>query len=136
MSYSAAAALQEAVFQRLHADFVLSGLLGDAIYDAIPPGTLPSLFVSLGPEAVRDASDVDGSNAQHDFVVSVVSDGGGFHQAKTVAAAISDALVDAPLLLARGNLAGLWFVKAKAGRTGNDELRRIDLSFRALISGI
>jgi len=136
MSYASSAALQEAIYQRLIGDASLNTLVGSAIYDATPPGALPPLYVSLGPEDVRDTSDGSGANARHDFLVSVVADAGGFHQAKRVAAAISDALIDAPLTLTRGTLVGLWFVKAKAARSGNDDVRRIDLSFRALISGI
>lgn len=135
MSYAVAAALQAAVYQRLLADPALQALVGAAIYDAVPPGTVTGSYVSLGPEDVTDASDKTGDGARHDFVVSVVTDAAGFQAAKEVAAAISDALVDAPLALARGSLVGLWFLSAKARRVKTGEARRIDLTFRARVEG-
>jgi len=87
MSYGIGAALQAAVYQRLRASSALDALIGDAIYDAVPPGTVTGTYVSLGPEDVRDASDVTGDGAEHDFVVSVVTDAAGFQSAKAVAAA-------------------------------------------------
>lgn len=133
MSYATADALQAAVYQRLRVSVALDTLVGDAIYDAVPPGTVTGTYVSLGPEDVRDASDATGDGAEHDFVVSVVTDAAGFQSAKAVAAAVSDALVDAPLLLARGRLVGLWFLRARARRVEAGETRRIDLTFRARV---
>ncbi len=133
MSYATAAALQAAVYQRLRASSALYALVGDAIYDAVPPGTVTGTFVSLGPEDVRDASDATGGGAEHDFVVSVITDAAGFQAAKTVAAAVSDALADASLVLARGHLVGLWFLRARARRVETGETRRIDLTFRARV---
>ena len=133
MSYASGAALQAAVFQRLGADSALAALIGPAIYDAVPPGTVTGTYVSLGPEDVRDASDVTGGGALHEFTVSIVTDASGFSQAKAVAAAVSDALTGAPLTLSRGHLVGLWFLKARARRVQTGELRRIDLGFRARI---
>jgi len=133
MSYASGAALQAAVFQRLAADAALAALVGTAVYDAVPPGTVTGTYVSLGPEDVRDASDATGGGAAHDFTISVVTDASGFLQAKAVAVAVSDALTGAPLALARGHLVGLWFLKARARRVQTGEMRRIDLSFRARI---
>ncbi|KRS12043.1 gene transfer agent protein [Roseovarius atlanticus] len=131
MSYGASAALQEAVYDALLADPALDALVQGAIYDALPAGILPSLYVTLGPEEVRDATDCSGDGAWHRFTVSVVTDAAGFHAAKQVAAAVSDALVDADLTLTRGALAGLHFFRARAKREGTGDLRRIDLTFRA-----
>ncbi|WP_415184438.1 DUF3168 domain-containing protein [Phaeovulum sp.] len=133
MSYAIGAALQAAVYQRLRGSSVLEALVGDAIHDAVPPGLVTGTYVSLGPEDVRDASDVTGDGAEHDFVVSVVTDAAGFQAAKAVAAAVSDQLVDATLILARGRLVGLWFLRAKARRVAAGEKRRIDLTFRARV---
>jgi Ni,Fe-hydrogenase maturation factor len=130
MSYAVAAALQAAVYQRLTADAALSGT---AIYDAVPPGTGPGTFVTIGPEDVRDRSDKSGHGAEHRLVISVVSDAAGFQEAKVVAAAVSEALVDAELVLARGRLIGLGFLRAVARRTENGTGRRIDLTFRARV---
>lgn len=133
MSYGMAAALQGAVFQALVADTALAGIVGTDIYDALPSGAVPSLFVALGPEVVRDRSDKTGAGAEHEFTVSVITDASGFAAAKLAAAAVSDALVDAPLVLARGTLVALNFLRAKALRVGAADQRRIDLTFKALV---
>lgn len=131
MSYAATAALQEAVYAALTMDSAVNMLTDGAIYDALPPGPVPALYVSLGPERARDASDIVGDGSVHDFPITVVSDGAGFHTAKTVAAAISDALIDADLTLSRGILTGLNFLRARARRVGDG--REIDVWFRAYI---
>lgn len=129
MSYGAAAALQAAVYQHLTADPALAGV---AIHDAVPSG--PSgTFVLVGPEEARDASDKSGAGAEHRLAVSVISDGAGFLAAKTIAAAISDSLAGASLVLARGRLVSLLFQRASARRIDEGEVRRIDLTFRARI---
>lgn len=133
MSYAIAPALQEAVFQQLFTDPVLVALVGAEIHDALPQGAVPSLYVVLGPEKVRDASDQTGGGAVHELTVTVVSDGAGFQQAKIVASAVSDALIDAPLQLSRGTLVSLRFYKAAAARVGTGDTRRIDLNFRARV---
>lgn len=133
MSYGMAAALQGAVFQALVADTALAGIVGTDIYDALPSGAVPSLFVALGPEVVRDRSDKTGAGAEHEFTVSVITDASGFAAAKLAAASVSDALVDAPLVLARGTLVALNFLRAKALRVGAADQRRIDLTFKALV---
>jgi hypothetical protein len=132
MSYAVSGPLQAAVYTALTSDMALTALVGANIFDALPSGTLPDLYVALGPETVREAADKTGSGALHDFTVSVVSAGAGFQAAKTVAGAVSDALDGAALGLGRGALVGLWFRKARARREGGG-LRRIDLTFRARV---
>ena len=133
MTYAIAAALQKAVFERLQADTTVTGLVGSAIYDAIPPGIVGGTYVSLGPEDVRDAADDTGYGAWHEITVSVVTDEAGFNGAKQVATAVSDALVDAPLTLDRGALVALNFYRARARRVQDADVRRIDLRFRARV---
>jgi len=133
MSYGVSAALQSAVYQRLAADSAVGGLVGGAIYDTVPAGSPPATYISLGPEEVRDRSDQTGSGALHFVTISVVTDAAGFQSAKTVAAAVSDALVDADLILARGSLVYLRFDRATARRVDDGESRRIDLRFRARV---
>jgi hypothetical protein len=83
---------------------------------------------------VRDRSDISGAGAEHRFIVSVVTDEAGFAAAKSVAAAVSDALADANLPLSRGRLVGLWFDRVTARRSGKaGRVRRIDLRFRARV---
>lgn len=131
MSYAATAALQEAVYTALTADTTVATLTNGAIYDALPPGPVASVYVSLGPERVRDGSDVVGDGSVHDFPITVVSDTAGFHAAKTIAAAVSDALTGATLPLSRGTLTGLNFLRARARRVGDG--REIEIWFRAFI---
>ncbi|WP_294608707.1 DUF3168 domain-containing protein [uncultured Roseovarius sp.] len=133
MSYAVAAALQEAVFQRLSQDAGLAALVGNAIFDALPSGIVPPTYVTLGPEDVRDRSDVTAGGAWHRFTVSVVTANAGFLTAKEVAGAVSDALVRADLTLARGRLITLDFLRARARRETGGQLRRIDMTFRARV---
>ncbi|MAM61058.1 DUF3168 domain-containing protein [Maritimibacter sp. UBA3975] len=133
MSYGTALALQEAIYQRLTADSTLAGLVGGAIYDAVPPGLTNVTYVALGPEDVRDAADMSGQGALHEVTVSIVSDSAGFATAKEVAGAVSDALLDAPLTLTRGVLVALNFYRARARRVQDADMRRIDLRFRARV---
>ena len=133
MSYGVSAALQTAIFGALQADGALGALVGGAIFDAAPVGAVPSTYVTLGPEAVRDRSDASGPGAQHDFTVSVVTDVAGFQTAKAIAAAVSDVLLGAPLTVSRGRVVGVWFRRAQARRVERSTVRRIDMTFRARV---
>lgn len=132
MSYAVAAALQGAVYQHLQADPGLSAFVNDRVYDAVPKGPLPELYVALGPERAVDASDTTGRGAWHEFVVSVISDDAGFQRAKEVSAAVCDALIDVRLILGRGRLVALRFKRAAAQREKAGR-RRVDLTFRARV---
>ena len=134
MSYGVSAALQEAIYQHLSADAGVVAEVGTNVFDALPSGTLPSLYVILGPEVVKDQSDKTGAGALHEIVVSVVTDVAGFSQAKTTAAAVSDALVDVDLTLSRGTLIGMQFYKATAARVGTGDIRQINMTFRARVA--
>lgn len=133
MSYAMASVLQQAVYQRLQADAALAALVGEAIFDAAPAGAVPDLYVTLGPEDVRDAGDKTGAGARHDFTVSVVANLAGFAAAKDAAAAVSDALSGAVPVLARGRVVALNFLRARARRMDDGAGRRIDLRFRARV---
>ncbi|WP_390915087.1 DUF3168 domain-containing protein [Pseudosulfitobacter sp. SM2401] len=133
MSYALSAPLQAAVYQALSDDNDLMTLVGPAIYDAIPSGTLPPLYVTLGPETVQDASDKTGSGAVHQFTISVITDAPGFAAAKEAAAAVSDILHDGALTLSRGRLVSLLFERAVASRIDGATGRKIDLRFRARV---
>lgn len=132
MSYAVSAPLQAAIYAQLTGDTALAALVGTNIFDALPLGTLPTLYVAIGPELVQEASDVTGAGTWHEFTVSVVTEVAGFQGAKETAGAVSDALDGADLTLTRGRLVGLWFRKAKATREAAG-LRRIDLTFRARV---
>jgi len=136
MSFRASAALQAAVYQVLRADPTLHGLVGDAIFDAMPATPPSGTHVALGPEDMGDAGDMTGGGARHDFIVSVLSgteDSGGFASVKEAAAAVVEALEDGAISLSTGHLAGLWFVSARARRADGGSGRRVDMTFRARI---
>ncbi|MGR3712267.1 MAG: DUF3168 domain-containing protein [Shimia sp.] len=133
MSCAAAQALQQAVYETLSADAAVTAAVGTAIYDAVPQGSLPDLYVSLGRETVLDRSDKDSAGAEHRFEIAVIADQAGYAGAKTAAGAICDALVDADLTLSRGRLVFLNFDRAVARKDTSANLRRIDLRFRARI---
>lgn len=136
MSYTASLALQGAVYQALRDNAPLASLIGDAVYDAMPVAAPGGVYVSLGPEDVRDAGDATAGGSRHDFVISVLSgtDGAnGFAEVKATAAAVAEALEGVSLTLDHGRLVGLWFQRATARRVENGAGRRIDLTFRARI---
>lgn len=130
MSYGVAAALQAAIYARLTTAPELAGV---SVVDAQPVGGGTGTFVLIGPEEVIDQSDKTGGGAVHNLTVAVISDAAGFAAAKTVAVAVSDALNEPPLVLTRGRLVGLRFVRARARRLDQGGARRIDLSFRARV---
>lgn len=133
MTYGASSSLQHAVFTRLSGDAAVASLVGAAIYDVVPKGTLPPSYITIGPEDVRDASDQSGPGAEHRFTVSVATSEAGFQTAKRVSEAITDALVDADLTLERGELVSLTFLRARAQRVRQNDMRRVDLTFRARV---
>ncbi|OIQ44704.1 MAG: hypothetical protein BM558_06795 [Roseobacter sp. MedPE-SW] len=132
MTYALAAPLQQSVFQHLAADAAVTAALGSDLFDAMPTGSLPQIYGVLGAEEVLDRSDISGAGARHRFTVSVFTSSAGFAAAKEAAAAICDALVDAPLSLSRGRLVGIWFERASAQRL-DDGGRSITLMFAARV---
>ena len=133
MSFVLSAPLQQAVYAALRDDAALAELVGAAIFDAAPAGVLPPVYVQLGDETVRDASDASGNGAIHWFIIAVVSDDPGFAAAKRVAGAVSDVLNDGELTLSRGQLISLSFERATAKMVGTQRLRRVDMRFRARV---
>jgi hypothetical protein len=130
MSYQAAAALQSAVYARLAG---WGGLTGVTIVDEVPAGGGKGTFVLLGPETATDKGDATSPGTEHQFQVSVISDAKGFLAAKAAAAAVSAALINAPLTLTAGILVGLQFQRAVARRLEQGDSRRIDMTFRARV---
>ena len=130
MSYAAAAALQAAIYEQLTTWPALAGI---EVVDEQPSGGGTGTFLLLGPERVVDRGDDTGAGAEHRFEISVISDAKGFMAAKTAAAEVSNALVDATLTLGTGVLVGIRFVKAVAKRLDQGDARRIDMTFRARV---
>lgn len=131
MSYLLSGALQTAVYQALTADATLMGLVGGAVYDALPAGAVPELYVMLGAERVRDRSDYEVQAALHEFAITILSDEAGYLGAKEAAARVSEVLNRAQLTLTRGRLVQLDFYKANARQRANR--REVELWFRAVV---
>jgi len=132
MTYALSGALQGAIYDLLQNDAGLTALVGDAVYDAVPGGTLPETYVRLGSEKAVGGADRFG--AEHRFAVSVITTAPGFAFAKSVAAAVCDALRDAVPVLSRGRVVDLYFHSASAKRAEGGTARQIDLQFRALLA--
>jgi uncharacterized protein DUF3168 len=136
MSYTVSEALQAAVFTALNSDAAVTGLVGSNIFDALPSGSLPGLYIALGEEKVRDFSTKTNAGAVHDLAVDVHGDVAGFQTVKAVAAAVCDALIGANLTLSRGVLTGLQFKFARANKGVSPDRRVIKLTFRAFVADI
>ncbi|WP_371153685.1 DUF3168 domain-containing protein [Jannaschia sp. 2305UL9-9] len=130
MTYALSDGLQMAVYSRLASDGPLDDLVSGAVFDAVPQ-MAPDLFVALGPEQVTDRSDQSGDGSRHDMMISVVTTRGGYMAAKRAAARVSDSLLSADLVLTRGHVVSMRFLKARARRDEGEGTRRIDLWFRA-----
>ena len=122
--------LQTAIYARLSTDPDLAVIVSTHVYDAMPAGPVPDLYVLIGDESVKDASDATGAGTVHDLIVSVMSTADSFLTLKEAAAAIWSALDAAPLILSRGRVVGLWFRASSAKRSSSGQ-RKIDLKFRA-----
>lgn len=133
MTYAVSSALQSAVYNTLVSDTALNALIGSSVFDALPTGRVPETYVSLGDERVIDASDQTGDGALHKLNIYVRTTLPGFAQAKSVAAAVCDALQDAQLSLNRGRLIFLRFERADARRIDTNATREILLRFRARV---
>lgn len=136
MSYAVSGALQAAVFQALSGDTALGALVGPAIYDEVPAGETPAVYVVLGAETATDRSDATGSGTLHLLTVTVVSEAAGYAQAKAAAGAVAEVLVQ-PMSLSRGQLVYMHFDRAVARRAGPaGSARQIDLRFRARVDDV
>ncbi|MEX3315100.1 DUF3168 domain-containing protein [Sulfitobacter sp. PS-8MA] len=134
MTYALSGALQGAIYDLLRSDAAVAALIGDAVYDALPGGTLAETYLRLGRDQAMGVADRSGGAATHRFEVSVITSAPGFAHAKSVAAAVCDALRDARPALSRGHVVDLYFHSAKARRTEGGRARQIDLQFRALLA--
>lgn len=125
-------ALQSALYDRLAADPALGAIVGAHVYDAMPAGPVPDLYVLIGEEAVKDASDKTGFGAVHDVLISIMSTADSFLVLKQAAVAIWAALDASDLTLSRGRVVGLWFRSSTAKRSTSGQ-RKIDLKLRARV---
>ncbi|KZX98697.1 MAG: DUF3168 domain-containing protein [Sulfitobacter sp.] len=134
MTYALSGALQAAVYDLLQSDPGLTAMIGDAVYDAVPGGSLPETYVLLGQEMAKDASDPEGAGADHRLTLSVITSAPGFSTAKGCAAVVCDLLHGAQPTLSRGHVVDMAFLKATARRIDGAAGRQIDLQFRARVA--
>lgn len=136
MSYAGSDALQAAIYTALSNDAAVTALVGSDIFDAVPSGALPSLYLAIGEERVLNRSSITQAGAVHDFVVKVHGDVSGFQAVKQTAGAVCDALIDADLVLTQGSLTSLEFRLARATKGVSPDQRVISLTFRARVSDL
>ncbi|MCV6598446.1 MAG: DUF3168 domain-containing protein [Mangrovicoccus sp.] len=136
MSYAASAEMQRALYDLLTSDAAPAELAGVPVVDRMAEGTLPPLYIALGPERVRDGSTKTSRGAEHRLTITVISALGGFAQIKQIAGAICTHLEGQRPSLSQGQVAGLQFLSAQARRGPSGAERRLDLSFRAFVDDI
>lgn len=133
MSYAMSAPLQTAIFERLNGDERLFGKIDGALFDAVPAGLAPDIYVIIGEEDVRDRSDKSAAGAWHDLTISVVSEVTSFRAAKEVAGLIAEVLDGPAPEMTRGRIVGVWFLRARARRVGTGNRRQVDLRYRVQV---
>jgi hypothetical protein len=133
MSYATSEALQVAIYTALIGSVEITTAVGGNIFDALPAGALPSLYIALGEEKARDHSTKTASGALHDIEVNVHGEVAGIQAVKALAALVCDALIDSDLVLNRGVLTRLQFKFARARKGLSPDQRVINLTFRACV---
>lgn len=133
MSYASAQTLQGALYTTLLAAPSITDRVGTAVFDTVPHGSVPPLYVTLGQEDALARGDGTGVLTRYRVSLAVVSEAAGFAEAKALAGAIGDVLDGATLDLAPEALLSLRFERAQARRTDRNRRRRIDLRFTALV---
>ncbi|MFG1295041.1 DUF3168 domain-containing protein [Xanthobacter variabilis] len=119
---SPALSLRKAIHAALCADAPLVALLGGARIHDVPPKDAPFPFVALGEAVVSDWSTATEAGTEHALTLHAFSRSGGRGEAFALAAAVQEALHDAPLSLQGHRLANLRattseVVREKDGRT-------------------
>ncbi|MEM1383124.1 MAG: DUF3168 domain-containing protein [Pseudomonadota bacterium] len=133
MTYALSWPLQEAVYALLNGNVALGALI-DGVHDAGPGRSSDDgVWVTLGDETAEDWSTGDCAGARHTITVAVHAPAAGFAEAKKASAAVSDALLDGTLTLARGHVVNIRFVDARTFREEADRVRRIEMRFRITI---
>lgn len=127
-----ALALRQALHDRLAADGALLALLGGArIHDA-PPKDAAFPFVTLGEAVVSDWSTGTEAGTEQALTLHAWSRAAGRREAFEIAAAVQQALHDAPLALAGHRLANLRTTTAEVRRDGDGRTFHALIRFRAV----
>ena len=124
-------ALQSAVFAALTADATLQSLIDTRLYDAVPLNpTFPYAVLGDGKETNADTATEEGS--EHQFNVTVWSQGGGHQESKSIADAVRFRLNNATLSLDGHALVDLRFQDCEYARESDGQTYSATLSFRAV----
>ena len=124
-------ALQSAVFAGLTADATLQSLIDTRLYDAVPLNpTFPYVVLGDGKETNADTATEEGS--EHQFVVTVWSQGGGHQESKSIANAVRFRLNNATLSLDGHALVDMRFLNCDYARQTDGQTYSATLSFRAV----
>jgi hypothetical protein len=124
-------ALQSAVFAALTADATLQSLIDTRLYDAVPLNpTFPYVVLGDGKETNADTATEEGS--EHQFNVTVWSQGGGHQESKSIANAVRFRLNNATLSLDGHALVDLRFQDCEYARESDGQTYSATLSFRAV----
>lgn len=127
-----ALALRQAIHDRLVADGALGALLGGPrIHDA-PPRDAAFPFVTLGEAVVSDWSTGTEAGTEQALTLHGWSRAAGRREAFEIAAAVQQALHDAPLALAGHRLANLRATTAEVRREGDGRTFHAVIRFRAV----
>ncbi|MBA4791934.1 MAG: DUF3168 domain-containing protein [Rhizobiales bacterium] len=129
---NAALALRQALYERLAADAPLLAVLGGPrIHDAPPPdAAFP--FVTLGEALVSDWSSATEGGTEQSLTLHAYSRAGGRREGFAIAAAVQQALHDAPLALSGHRLANLRATTAEVRRDGDGRTYHALIRFRAV----
>ncbi|MFG1400314.1 DUF3168 domain-containing protein [Xanthobacter sediminis] len=119
---SPALSLRRAIHAALCADATLGALLGGPRVHDVPPRDAEFPFVALGEAVVSDWSTATEAGSEQSLTLHAFSRSGGRAEAFALAAAVGQALHDAPLALDGHRLANLRattceVVREKDGRT-------------------
>lgn len=129
---SPALALRAAIHDALVADGPLLALLGGPKVHDAPPKEADFPFVALGEAVVADWSTATERGTEQQLTLHVFSRSGGRAEAFAIAAAVQEALHDAPLALSAHRLANLRATTAEVVREADGRTYHALVRFRAV----
>ncbi|OYX88318.1 MAG: hypothetical protein B7Y01_00410 [Xanthobacter sp. 17-67-6] len=127
-----ALALRQALHERLVADAALTALLGGERIHDVPPRDAAFPFVTLGETVTSDWSTATEGGTEHALTLHAWSRAAGRREAFEIAAAVQQALHDAPLAPHGHRLANLRATTAEVRREGDGRTFHAVIRFRAV----
>lgn len=129
---SAAAELQQAIFERLAGDAVLTALIGDGgVRDHLQTGSRrPGVWIASLES--RDASTASEAGEEHLVTLEVRTGEGGNRTAQKIAARVRALLDDAELVLDGFSLVSLFHRRTRIGREAKAKGHVGEMVFRAV----